>query len=155
MSFQYKKTNPYRSLQDSQPNDFASPDYPGPGNALTTEFAGSMFYLDGTLVEEPEFHPREITNWVNVFLSPQDITCDDETIMRTVATCIRTGVATVTVHPMHHSHPLCVSIKVPGDYHSNKASIFAAAELQADWYRLEIRSGKVRVNRNLLFCGSA
>ena len=75
--------------------------------------------------------------------------------MNTVATCIRTGVATITVHPMHHSHTLCISIKVPGDYHSNKASIFAAAELQVDWYRQEIRSGKVRVNRDLLFRGSA
>jgi hypothetical protein len=120
-------------------------------DGVTNESSGGMFYLDGKLIKEPEFCPREITSWVNVFLSPQDITCDDEILMKTVVTCIRTGVATITVHPLHHSHRLCISIKVPGEYHSNKASIFAAAELQADWYRQEIRSGNVRVNRNLLF----
>ncbi|OGE51628.1 hypothetical protein PENARI_c012G07984 [Penicillium arizonense] len=75
-----------------------------------------------TLVQGPEFNPREIINWVNVFLSPQDITYNDETLMLTVATCIRTG--------------------VPGDHYTNKASIFAAADLQADWYRQEIRLRK-------------
>ncbi|KAJ6080257.1 hypothetical protein N7467_010010 [Penicillium canescens] len=150
-----KKTHPYLSLPDTPSIRCESPGPDTMDNGVTNEFAGSMFYLDGTLIQEAEFCPREITNWVNVFLSPQDITCDDESLMRTVATCIRTGVATITVHPMHHSHPLCISIKVPGDYHPNKASILAAAELQADWYRQEIRSGKVRINRNLLFRGSS
>jgi hypothetical protein len=150
-----KKTHPYLPLPDTPSIRCESPGPDTMDNGVTNEFAGSMFYLDGTPVQEPEFCPRETTNWVNIFLSPQDITCDDETLMKTVATCIRTGVATITVHPMHHSHTLCISIKVPGDYHSNKASILAAAELQVDWYRQEIRSGKVRVNRDLLFRGSA
>ncbi|KAJ5308847.1 hypothetical protein PENANT_c013G06082 [Penicillium antarcticum] len=158
MGIANKKENPYIPFPDcpsSGSESTYSTSSDSINNGLTEEFTRSMFYLDGTLVREPEFCPREITNWVNVFLSPQDITCDDETLMRTVATCIRTGVATITIHPMHHSYPLCISIKVPGDYHSNKASIFAAAELQADWYRQEVRSGKVRVNRDLLFRRSA
>lgn len=110
-----------------------------------------MFYFDGELVPEPEYDPRQVSNWVNVFLSQRDSDSKDEALMRTVATRIRTGAATITVHPMHHSHPLCMSIKVPGDYHSNKASIFAAAELQADYYRQEIRVGRVEINRAYLF----
>jgi hypothetical protein len=111
----------------------------------------SMFYFDGTLIPEPEYDPRQINNWVNVFLHARDSTTSDEGLLRLVATYIRTGAATISVQPMHHAYPLCISIKVPGDYHSNKASIFAAAELQADYYRQEIRVGRVRVNRELLF----
>ncbi|KAJ5788605.1 hypothetical protein N7457_003595 [Penicillium paradoxum] len=110
----------------------------------------SMFYFDGELIPEPEYDPRQISNWVNVFLDQRDCSPDDEALMSIVATYIRTGAATISVHPMHHSQPLCMSIKVPGDYHSSKASIFAAAELQADYYRQEIRAGRVQINRALL-----
>lgn len=110
-----------------------------------------MFYIDGEPIPEPEYCPREVSNWVNVFINSQDSSSNDEALMSTIATYIRTGAASISVHPMHHTRPLCISIKVPGDYHSSKASIFAAAELQADYYRQEIRAGKVRINRNLLF----
>ncbi|KAJ5964204.1 uncharacterized protein N7479_004080 [Penicillium vulpinum] len=111
----------------------------------------SMFYFDGELLPEPEYDPRQVSNWVNVFIEPRDSKSDDETLMRTVAAYIRTSTATISVHAKHHDHPLCVSIKVPGDYHSSKASIFAAAELQAEYYCQEIRNGRVRINRTLLF----
>ncbi|CAI7621705.1 unnamed protein product [Penicillium glandicola] len=111
----------------------------------------SMFYFDGELIPEPEYDPRQVSNWVNVFLKARDSNSDDETLMRTVAAYIRTSTASISVHAKHHDHPLCVSIKVPGDYHSNKASILAAAELQADYYCQEIRSGRVQINRALLF----
>ncbi|KAJ5543441.1 hypothetical protein N7461_009444 [Penicillium sp. DV-2018c] len=110
-----------------------------------------MFYFDGVLVPEPEHNPRQINNWVNVFLHARDARGSDEDLLSLVATYIRTGAANLSVRPMHHAYPLCMSIKVPGDYHSNKASIFAAAELQADYYRQEIRAGRVKVNRELLF----
>ncbi|KAJ9488512.1 hypothetical protein VN97_g4789 [Penicillium thymicola] len=110
-----------------------------------------MFYFDGKLIPEPEYDPRQVSNWVNVFIQSRDSDSDDETLMRTVAAYIRTSTATISVHAKHHDHPLCVSIKVPGDYHSNKASILAAAELQADYYCQEIRNGRVRINRALLF----
>jgi hypothetical protein len=111
----------------------------------------SMFYFDGELIPEPEYDPRQVSNWVNVYIKARDSHSDDETLMRTVAAYIRTSTASISVHAKHHEHPLCVSIKVPGDYHSNKASILAAAELQADYYCQEIRNGRVRVNRALLF----
>jgi hypothetical protein len=111
----------------------------------------SMFYFDGELIPEPEYDPRQVSNWVNVFINPRDSDSDDETLMRTVAAYIRTSTASISVHAKHHDYPLCVSIKVPGDYHSNKASILAAAELQADYYCQEIRNGRVRINRALLF----
>ncbi|KXG53586.1 uncharacterized protein PGRI_006360 [Penicillium griseofulvum] len=111
----------------------------------------SMFYFDGELIPEPEYDPRQVLNWVNVYIKARDSHSDDETLMRTVAAYIRTSTASISVHAKHHEHPLCVSIKVPGDYHSNKASIFAAAELQADYYCQEIRNGRVRINRALLF----
>lgn len=111
----------------------------------------SMFYQDGELIPEPEYDPRQISNWVNVFVRAEDSLLDDETLMRTVVMQIRTGAATISVLPEHHTRALCISIKAPGDYHSNKASIFAAAELQADFYRQEIRTGRVRVNRDMLF----
>lgn len=111
----------------------------------------SMFYFDGELIPEPEYDPRQVSNWVNVFIQARDSDSDDETLMRTVAAYIRTSTASISVHAKHHDYPLCVSIKVPGDYHSNKASILAAAELQADYYCQEIRNGRVRINRALLF----
>ncbi|OQE39222.1 hypothetical protein PENCOP_c007G00321 [Penicillium coprophilum] len=111
----------------------------------------SMFYFDGKLIPEPEYDPRQVSNWVNVYIKPRDSKSDDETLMRTVAAYIRTSTASISVHAKHHDHPLCVSIKVPGDYHSSKASILAAAELQADYYCQEIRNGRVRINRALLF----
>lgn len=109
-----------------------------------------MFYHDGELIPEPEYDPRQISNWVNVFLKASDHQLDDETLMRTVATQIRTGSGTVSAQPLHHTRALCISIKAPGD-HSNKATMFAAAELQADYYRQEIRTGRVRINRDMLF----
>lgn len=110
-----------------------------------------MFYQDGMLIPEPEYDPRQVSNWVNIFLQASDHQFDDETLMRIVATQIRTGAGTISVHPLHHTRALCLSIKAPGEYHSNKASIFAAAELQADFYRQEIRNGRVQINRDMLF----
>ena len=110
-----------------------------------------MFFHDGELILEPEYDPRQVSNWVNVYLNAEDQRLDDETIMRMVALRIRTGAGTISVHPLHHTRALCMSIKAPGDYHSSKASIFAAAELQADFYRQEIHTGRVRINRDLLF----
>lgn len=111
----------------------------------------SMFYQDGMLIPEPEYDPRQVSNWVNIFLQASDHQFDDETLMRIVATQIRTGAGTISVHPLHHTRALCLSIKAPGEYYSNKASIFAAAELQADFYRQEIRNGRVQINRDMLF----
>ncbi|KAJ5142707.1 uncharacterized protein N7515_001494 [Penicillium bovifimosum] len=111
----------------------------------------SMFYCDGTLIPEPEHNPRQVNNWVTVFLNARDSTASDEDLLRLVATYIRTGAATISVRPMHHAYPLCISIKVPGNYHSNKASIYAAAELQADHYRQEVVAGRVSINREMLF----
>jgi hypothetical protein len=111
----------------------------------------SMFFYDGELIPEPEYDPRQVSNWVNVFLKDGDRYVDDDTVMRMVALQIRTGAGTMSVHPLHHTRKLCISIKVPGDYHSSKASMYASAELQADYYCQEIRAGRVRINRDLLF----
>ncbi|CAG8105767.1 unnamed protein product [Penicillium olsonii] len=111
----------------------------------------SMFYQDGELIPEPEYDPRQVSNWVNVFLQASDHEFDDETIMRTVSMKIHNGAGTISSLPEHHNRALCVSIKAPGEYNSDKASIFAAAELQSDFYRQEIRTGRVRINRELLF----
>jgi hypothetical protein len=111
----------------------------------------SMFFHDGKLIPEPEYDPRQVSNWVNVFLKAGDEYLDDETVMRMVGLQIRTGAGTISVHPLHHTRAFCMSIKVPGDYHSSKASIYASAELQADYYRQEIHTGRVSINRYLLF----
>jgi hypothetical protein len=111
----------------------------------------SMFFYDGELIPEPEYDPRQVNNWVNVFVERKDEDLTDEALMRLVGIRIRTGDNTISVYPSHHTRALCMSIKVPGEYHSNKASIFAAAELQADYYRQEIQAGRVRINRDLLF----
>ncbi|CAG8414567.1 unnamed protein product [Penicillium salamii] len=111
----------------------------------------SMFYQDGELIPEPEYDPRQVSNWVNVSLKASDHQFDDETLMRNVVMQIHNGAGTVSVLPEHHNRALCVSIKAPGDYISDKAAILVAAELQADFYRQEIRTGRVRINRELLF----
>ncbi|KAJ5446516.1 hypothetical protein N7491_002598 [Penicillium cf. griseofulvum] len=70
--------------------------------------------------------------------------------MHTVVTCIRTGVASITGHAMHHDIPLCISIQVPGE-HGDKESILAAAELSAEYLRAQVVRGSVQINRDLLF----
>ncbi|KAJ5275034.1 hypothetical protein N7505_003579 [Penicillium chrysogenum] len=108
-----------------------------------------MFYQDGRLLQEPEYNPRT-TKWVNVFFNRHDYRCDDLTIMRTVLTCIRTRVVSITGHAMHHDVPLCISIQVPGE-HVDKESILAAAESSAERLRAQIARGSVHINRSLLF----
>ena len=109
-----------------------------------------MFYHNGSLVYEPEYNPRQMTSWVNIFLDERDCRCDDLAIMRTVVTCIRTRVVSITRRAMHHETPLCISIQVPGD-HYDKESILAAAELSAEYLKSQVTRGTVRINRALLF----
>ncbi|CAI7663060.1 unnamed protein product [Penicillium viridicatum] len=73
----------------------------------------SMFYFDGKLIPEPEYDPRQINNWVNVFIQARDSDSDDETLMRTVAAYIRTSTASISVHAKHHDHPLCPETTIP------------------------------------------
>ncbi|CAG7941764.1 unnamed protein product [Penicillium nalgiovense] len=108
-----------------------------------------MFYQNGRLLQEPEYNPRT-TKWVNVFFNTHDYPCDDLTIMRTVLTCIRTRVVSITGHAMHHDVPLCISIQVPGE-HVDKESILAAAELSAERLRAQVARGSIHINRSLLF----
>jgi hypothetical protein len=109
-----------------------------------------MFYLNQSLMYEPGYIPHQMTNWVNVFLDERDCRCDDLAIMRTVVTCIRTRVVSITGHAMYHDTPLCISIQVPGN-HDDKESILAAAELSAEYLRSQVAGGSVRINRALLF----
>ncbi|KAJ5412381.1 uncharacterized protein N7487_006740 [Penicillium crustosum] len=108
-----------------------------------------MFYQNGKVLQEPEYNSRT-TIWVNVFFNAYDYRCDDLAIMRTVITCIRTRVASITTHAMHHDIPFCISIQVPGG-HGDRESILAAAEVSAEDIREQIASGSVRINRALLF----
>lgn len=70
--------------------------------------------------------------------------------MHTAITCIRTGVASITAHAMHHDIPFCISIQVPGR-HRDRESILAAAEVSAENIRAQVATGSVRINRALLF----
>ncbi|KAJ5964203.1 uncharacterized protein N7479_004079 [Penicillium vulpinum] len=70
--------------------------------------------------------------------------------MRTVVTCIRTRVVSITDYAMHHDYPLCLSIQVPGEHNDNE-SILAAAELSAEYLISQVARGFVRINRSLLF----
>ncbi|CDM26478.1 unnamed protein product [Penicillium roqueforti FM164] len=108
-----------------------------------------MFYQNGRLIQELEYNPRG-TNWVNIFFNARDYRCDDLAIMRTVVTCIRTRVVSITGHAMHHDIPLCISIQVPGE-HGDKESILATAELLAEYLRGQVARGSVNINRSLLF----
>lgn len=109
-----------------------------------------MFYQNGRLIQEPEYDPRETTNWVNVFLDAHDYRCDDLAIMHTVVTCIRTRVVSITGYAMHHDRPLCISLQVPGEHYDDE-SILAAAELSAEYLRSQVALGFVGINRSLLF----
>ncbi|EKV11316.1 hypothetical protein Pdw03_2504 [Penicillium digitatum] len=108
-----------------------------------------MFYQNGRLIQDPEDNPRT-TNWVNIFFNARDYRCDDLAIMRTVITCIRTRVVSITGHAMHYDIPLCISIPVPGEQ-GEKESILAAAELSAEILRVQVARGSVYLNRSLLF----
>lgn len=110
-----------------------------------------MFYQNGRLLQEPGYNSRT-TTWVNVFFNAHDYRCDDLTIMRTVITCIRTKVASITAHAMHHDIPFCISIQVPGG-HNDGESILAAAEVSAEDIRAQVARGSIRINRALLFQG--
>ncbi|CAG8893010.1 unnamed protein product [Penicillium egyptiacum] len=107
-----------------------------------------MFYQNGRLLQEPEYN--RTTKWVNVFFDICDYRWDDHTIMRTILTCIRTRVASITGHAMHHDIPLCVSIQVSGE-HGDRESILAAAELSAEYLRVQVARGSIHINRALLF----
>jgi hypothetical protein len=109
-----------------------------------------MFYHNGSLMYEPENNARQVSSWVNVFLDARDYRCDDLAIMRTIITCIRTRVVSITSHAMHHENPLCFSIQVPGN-HYDKESILAAAELSAEYLRSQVAGGSVQINRALIF----
>lgn len=110
----------------------------------------AMFYYNGRPMREPEYSPREVMHWVNIFLDRHDYNCDDLAIMHTVVTCIRTRVVSITGYAMHHDHPLCISIQVPGK-HLDQESILAAAELSAEYLRSQVARGSVRISRSLLF----
>lgn len=108
-----------------------------------------MFYQNGGLLQELEYDSRT-TAWVNVFFNAHDHRCDDLSIMRTVITCIRTRVASITGHAMHYDIPFCISIRVTGD-HGDRESILAAAEVSAEEIRAQVARGSIRINRDLLF----
>ncbi|KAJ5543442.1 hypothetical protein N7535_005866 [Penicillium sp. DV-2018c] len=109
-----------------------------------------MFYQNGREMRELATNPRQITHWVNVFLDANDCQCDDLAIMRTVVTCIRTQVVSITEEAMHLSFPRCISIQVPGEHHGTE-SILAAAELSAEYLRRQVALGLVYINRARLF----
>lgn len=108
-----------------------------------------MFYQNGRLLQEPIYN-FPTTTWVNVFFNARDYRCDDLAIMRTVVTCIRTRVASITAHAMHHDMPFCISIQVRGG-HGDRESILAAAEVSAEDIRAQVARGSVHINRALLF----
>ncbi|KAJ5170252.1 uncharacterized protein N7500_003035 [Penicillium coprophilum] len=70
--------------------------------------------------------------------------------MRTVVTCIRTRVVSITDYPMHQDISFCISIQVPGE-HGDDESILAAAELSAEYLSAQVARGSVHINRALLF----
>lgn len=102
---------------------------------------------DGTII--PEIDTTEYVHWVTVDFTRfggRTKPNSGERMMRLMAEQCRSGVATITTTPLHHTQPCCLSLPVVGDAELVRVHIMWRAAEIADWHWDEIVAGKETVD---------
>lgn len=102
---------------------------------------------DGTNI--PEVDVTEYVHWVTVDFTKfggRSKPHSGERMMRLMAEQCRSGVATITTMPLHHTQPCCLSLPVVGDAELVRVHIMWRAAEIADWHWEEIMAGKETID---------
>ncbi|KAJ5920292.1 hypothetical protein N7516_011150 [Penicillium verrucosum] len=109
---------------------------------------------DGTNIAE--IRAMQFTHWVTVdftkFGGRTKPTSGDR-MMSLMAEQCRSGVATVTTMPLHHTQPCCLSLPVVGDAALVRVHILWRAAEIADSHREDIMAGKLMIDTKRILGG--
>ncbi|KAK4862655.1 hypothetical protein LT330_002788 [Penicillium expansum] len=108
---------------------------------------GMFSRADGTNI--PEVDVTEYVHWVTVDFTKfggRSKPHSGERMMRLMAEQCRSGVATITTMPLHHTQPCCLSLPVVGDAELVRVHIMWRAAEIADWHWEEIMAGKETID---------
>ncbi|KAJ5497933.1 hypothetical protein N7453_006984 [Penicillium expansum] len=108
---------------------------------------GMFSRADGTNI--PEVDVTEYVHWVTVDFTKfggRSKPHSGERMMRLMAEQCRSGVATITTMPLHHTQPCCLSLPVVGDAELVRVHIMWRAAETADWHWEEIMAGKETID---------
>ncbi|CRL26949.1 unnamed protein product [Penicillium camemberti] len=102
---------------------------------------------DGTNI--PEIKSTQSVHWVTVDFTKfggRTKPTGGDRMMRLMAEQCRSGVATITSTPLHHTQPCCLSLPVVGDPELVRVHILWRAAEIADSHWEEITAGKLVVD---------